>query len=56
VISPISTGLARWWLGSITAVPPVRFGNSWPYIASRTASTSVVPASVTAFTHMLKPM
>ena len=39
-ISPIRTGLARWWLGSMTAVPPVRFGNSCPYIAARTASTS----------------
>ncbi len=28
VISPIRTGLVRWWLGSMTAVPPVRFGNS----------------------------
>ena len=30
----------------MTAVPPVRFATSWPYIAARTASTSVDPAAV----------
>ena len=33
-----------------------RLWNFWPIIASDTASTSTVPAAVTAFTHILKPM
>ena len=34
----------------------MRFGTATPFIASITASVSVVPAASTAFTHMLKPM
>jgi hypothetical protein len=55
-ISPISTGLVTWWFGSISEVPPVRFGTLMPGSASMTLSASVVPAFSTAFTHMLKPM
>ena len=40
----------------ITAMPPVRFGTVWSYIAWRMASMSVVPAWRTACTHLLKPM
>ena len=54
--SPMSTGLVRWWLGSILAMPPVRFGASMPIMASVTLFTSVVFAFSTAFTHIWKPI
>jgi hypothetical protein len=56
-ISPISTGLVRWWFGSITAVPPVRFGNFLPvHRLAHGIDIGGAGLRSTAFTHMLKPM
>ena len=49
---PIMTGFAMWWFGSIVTSNPEGDLNFWPIIASRTASTSVVPACSTACAHM----
>src|SRR5277367_6484896 len=51
-ISPIMTGLAMWWFGSIVTSKPDGDLNFWPIIASRTASTSAVPACSTACAHV----
>src|SRR5262249_41989409 len=56
LISPMNTGLLMWWLGNISAVPPVRFATLMPGSVSITLSGLVVPAFFTASTHMWKPM
>src|SRR5690606_38749049 len=56
-ISPMNTGLCRWWLrSSIFATKPDGASKVWPAIASITLSTSVVPAFSTACFHMWSPM
>src|SRR5215204_5728306 len=55
-ISPIITGFDRWWLVCMAETEPEGAFTFCPYIACRTASTSVVPACCTACAHILKPM
>jgi hypothetical protein len=55
-ISPIITGLCRWWLVlSIVSSKPHGALNFWPPIAAMTLSTSVVLAFSTACFHMCMP-
>src|SRR5947209_17909763 len=56
LIFPIMTGFDKWWFTFITTSKPLGALILWPYIAWRTALTSVVPAWTTACAHILKPM
>src|SRR5262249_15406583 len=54
--SPIKTGFVMWWFGSISEMPPVRFGALIPGSVSMTLSGSVVLTFFTASTHIAKPI
>src|SRR5215467_5639224 len=51
-ISPIITGLCRWWLPSISSVTPDGAAYFWPITATRTLSTSVLFAFSPACFHI----